>query len=1260
MKIKYYLKAGLLSALLTATLILNAAWQAPRCDNTIVLDAIARATPAAYPDADIVIVADVESIRYNPDGTAEKSEDCYEKILTRKGKEERKSIVLHYTLPYNTANMEKLEIIRNGKTIPVDIAKQSRLQVEAAQMSKNIYNPNSKIITVQIPDLQPGDTLHYITNHQETKPYIPNTVSGYYNFQSTAPILDYRLIVDAPASTPLRSIALKDEIKGTITTTQKQLADRIIYEWHARNVPRFFEEPGMPPSFTVTQRLLFSTTPAWKDISQWYWKLCQPHLEKTTPAMIAKVKELTAGLTSDEDKIKAIFRFVAYQIRYMGITTETEAPGYEPHDVNITFDNKYGVCRDKAALLITMLRLADFNARPVLFYVGPKKDAEVPNNYFNHAIVAIEKKTGDYILMDPTDENSRDLFPSYLCNKSYLVARPDGDLLRTSAVVPAENNLLDITTTGELALNGTLKANSMLKFNGINDGSYRDTFLKWKEEKRSEFFISRLRHVLPGVTVRKVEIIPAKLDDMTIPLEVRLTYEVPNFLLQGNKANMLRLPWLGTQFGLSNFVLAGTGLETRRFPMQITAACGVNEHFELKLNGYSQPLLLPQYVPVDQPDFQWQQQVTWNHNTLTGNARFAIRTLEISPNSYTALKKQLAQIEYDRRKMPLFAAENLNRNADTLLMQKDTSLIIQNEHSWIKREHITRKVLTYAGKKSSSELKFSYNPIWTDCELGHAAVTSPDGKTQLVKPQEVNLMDAEGAGNAPRYPAGKIKVVSLPNVEPGSIIDYEVTYAYRSRPFFTASEVFRGFEPRQKQSFSLTIPQALKDKIRLSPTPAGITLTQKKTADNQIIYSWQVAAVAPIKEEQNPAPLFLFNPTVLASSGNWHDYTTALNQQLTAAAEAQTQTIAKANELAATVGNNPEARLRATNDYILQNIHLAGPEFNNLPLTCLSPADLTLKDSYGNTADRAVVFYAMLKTMGFKPEFILAGSEPPIDELYRPFYNLPFPGLFSTVLVRIPHNGEMLYLNHDNAYGIPGICYSDSKPGLELSSGKIIRINNSETRQNRTRSVMNIDFDVNGNAVITRKITYYGEAYSSFRKSYNEMTPEKRRRYFLEEASTVSQTAKIISATADITGYPAVKTLQLQVPHYAVRDGRYLYFTLPGAGVAKLLPSGTEKRTTPYLFNQQVNATYVFNATVAGNPANVLMQPESWKWTTIDESDAIEFQFAQSNTNSFGAELKINLCPAIVPSYRFNEYLWAGDKLAAPSLWQVTLELPPQ
>ena len=69
-----------------------------------------------------------------------------------------------------------------------------------------------------------------------------------------------------------------------------------------------------------------------------------------TPEMKERVDELIAGAKTDREKIQAIFNHVAKNIRYMGLTPEKDRPGFEPHDVSLTFGKKYGVCRDKAAL----------------------------------------------------------------------------------------------------------------------------------------------------------------------------------------------------------------------------------------------------------------------------------------------------------------------------------------------------------------------------------------------------------------------------------------------------------------------------------------------------------------------------------------------------------------------------------------------------------------------------------------------------------------------------------------------------------------------------------------------------------------------------------------------------------------------------------------------------------------------------------------------------------------------------------------------
>ena len=172
------------------------------------------------------------------------------------------------------------------------------------------------------------------------------------------PIVKSTYEVTAPASRPLKKIAIRHPL-GNIVTNVTKLADgSLVHTFTATNSAQVFPEPEMPSLYTQVQNIRVSTSADWPEISKWYWDLCAPHLAKTNAAMAAKARELKT--------IEKIFKFVSQEVRYMGLTMEDTSPGYAPHDVDVTFDNRYGVCRDKAGLLVAMLRLAGFKAFPVL------------------------------------------------------------------------------------------------------------------------------------------------------------------------------------------------------------------------------------------------------------------------------------------------------------------------------------------------------------------------------------------------------------------------------------------------------------------------------------------------------------------------------------------------------------------------------------------------------------------------------------------------------------------------------------------------------------------------------------------------------------------------------------------------------------------------------------------------------------------------------------------------------------------------------
>ena len=104
----------------------------------------------------------------------------------------------------------------------------------------------------------------------------------------------------------------------------------------------------------------------------------------------------------------------------------------------------------------------------------------------------------------------------------------------------------------------------------------------------------------------------------------------------------------------------------------------------------------------------------------------------------------------------------------------------------------------------------------------------------------------------------------------------------------------------------------------------------------------------------------------------------ALNE----AAGGQTAAEQRAKEIVKQA-TSPDQKITAIRDFIVKNIRGAGPGLADLPLSAVTKADQTLADGYGNMTDRAVLLYAMLKAVGFSPEFVLVDYGSPVEVLKR-------------------------------------------------------------------------------------------------------------------------------------------------------------------------------------------------------------------------------------------------------------------------------------
>ncbi|MEN8254389.1 MAG: DUF3857 domain-containing protein [Verrucomicrobiota bacterium] len=1215
----------------------------------------AAATAEKYPDSDYVLVDDFIQMEYQPAGTSETWDDTAVKILTEKGKRANRTLSLGFNISYGTNRFTKVQVIKPDGTVnEVDIAAQSKVMVDPGQMKSNIYNPNSKVLKLSVPGLEIGDTLRYIAHRVKTKTVVPDTWSDYQVFEHTSPIERTTYQVIAPKALPLAKIALKAEIPGTIAFNEStsEESDQIVYTWEVKDVPRMFDEPNMPARYTVVQRLLVSTIETWEDLSRWYWELCLPRLKATTPEMEAKANELVEGCTNTLEKIEAIFNFVSQDIRYMGITTEEEAPGYEPHDVSITFENRYGVCRDKAALLAAMLRIVDVEAFPVIIMAGPKKDEEVPQPFFNHAVTAALGDNGEYILMDSTDENTKDIFPSYLQNMSYLVARPEGETLLTSPIIPATENLLKISSTGLLNETGTLTAQSTLVFEGINDTVYRGHFSKIKPEERKRFFEGNLKKSMPTAELQTLEILPEELRDTTEPLTIKLTYTAENLLIEGDDNKMLNLPRLGGSLGYANFLIGQTGLAKRKYPLYTRMTAGIRETLELEIPENSGTLNIPGYETIDSGQITWSMQVAQRGATLAATNNFLMNTVEFSPEEYLALKQNLKDIEYNLRKKLILEAPIPEKDAesDVRILEKTKTIVLDDSSHWKETTRTKVEILTYAGTKKNSEIKVGYNPAWQKIELTQATVTQPDGTVKEISEEEINVMDARWVASAPRYPAAKILVANLPGVEVGSILEYEVVSTVDGKPFFSTIQTFNGHEPIDQKTFTLTAPGSLTLNIRNT----GIDETQT-TNNGAISHTWQAENQPPVKKEENLPAWWTFNPAVFISSGNWETYGNEVRSHLLAATEDQAEAEALAKQLIDGLRDKTKKTI-ALRDWVAKNLRPAGPSLTYLPLSAITPADQTLQERYGNNADRMVVLYTLLKGAKLKPEFVLSGGLSLIPEATEPLLSIPSRGAFSSVLIKMEIDGETIYLAGASQYAELGTSTYHRRPVLDLVSGETGEIAVAHGKENRSHGMIEMSIAADGETGITTSTVKQGTAFEGFHRKYAEITPEKRRRHYLEMVAGISQSAKAASELAtDYDTYPGKLEYSVSADHYAVSDGDYLYFTVPG-GLGGLLKYRSSERTLPLAWNNHVDSITECNIVLPDGYEPAIL-PRDFSWQAPNGAGMVEVAVEYSpRANAIRIVQMADLRPTLIPASEFPDILKAGRRLAHPDMRTILLK----
>ena len=466
----------------------------------------AKAQPAKEKDQDysqeaFVIEKLQTQFRFEKDGTGQREVRLRAKVQSEAGVQGFGQLIFPYSSGNERLEIENVSVHKPDGTVVTAAA--SDVQDLTAPISREapIYTDlRQKHVTV--PGLRPGDVLEYhVIWHLQTPLALNHFWFDHDFLRKNLIVLDEQLEVNIP-----RDSVVKLKVEKGLDPTIKEQDGRRIYHWKHANLKREDKEDKeeaakkkredddddpKPPQIQMT------TFQSWSEVGQWYATLAN---ERTTPddKIRAKVEEQLKGLTTDKEKIEALYGYVARNFRYVSLSLGQGR--YQPHAAADVFANQYGDCKDKHTLLASMLKAAGLRAYPALMNSSRKIDPDVPSPaQFDHVISAIPLGT-ETLWMDTTAEVAPfRLLSRGLRNKQALLI-PDASpasLVTTPADPPfAASELVEVD--GQVNDLGKLSGHSHLTLRGDTELMFRVMFRRtpkneWKQLGQYLSFLGGVR-----------------------------------------------------------------------------------------------------------------------------------------------------------------------------------------------------------------------------------------------------------------------------------------------------------------------------------------------------------------------------------------------------------------------------------------------------------------------------------------------------------------------------------------------------------------------------------------------------------------------------------------------------------------------------------------------------------------------------------------------------------------------------------------------
>jgi hypothetical protein len=319
-----------------------------------------------------------------------------QQAVNQSGMESMSRVALSFDPQYERITLHRLRLLRAGKAM--DMMARARivvLQREKDAESK-IYD-GSKTINIDLEDVRVGDVLDYSYSAQGDNPLLRKRYYDAFSLGWSVPVVraEYRLLWPAG-----RVLHVKPH--GSVPTPRvRALAGMTEYRWSVDARTPVSEDDNLPPWYDPYPWVQLSEAGTWQEVVRWALPLYAPR-GAAAPEVRAAADAIAARGQDKRERLVEALRFVQNEIRYLGI--EMGARSYAPNPPAMVLHQRFGDCKDKSLLMVTLLRHLGIEAYPALVNTRYRRqiaDWQPTPTAFNHLIV-YARLDGKTYWLDPT------------------------------------------------------------------------------------------------------------------------------------------------------------------------------------------------------------------------------------------------------------------------------------------------------------------------------------------------------------------------------------------------------------------------------------------------------------------------------------------------------------------------------------------------------------------------------------------------------------------------------------------------------------------------------------------------------------------------------------------------------------------------------------------------------------------------------------------------------------------------------------------